>query len=100
MPSSSGLPPGPQQSAIAVQQNNYDTEYYEEDFDHMDPPGPGASVDEKMAFLQHQLDTIGRERKILNGLLLLGGGRFERLQGGTLSPPPSSSYLFMLPGIP
>ena len=37
-----------------------------------------------MDFLQQQLDCIGLERPILNGLLLLGSGTHQRLQGGAL----------------
>lgn len=37
-----------------------------------------------MKLLHLQLDAIGLERPILNGLLLLGDGGYERLQGGAL----------------
>jgi hypothetical protein len=48
------------------------------------PPAADAPAEEKMEFLQQQLDSIGMERPILNGLLLLGSGVKERLQGGVL----------------
>lgn len=47
------------------------------------PPAGNATVDEKMDFLHQQLDGIGTEMIILNGLVLLGHGDNERLQGGT-----------------
>lgn len=72
--------------------HTYDTNY-EEEFDELDPPDAAAPVDEKMEYLQYQLDCIGRERTILNGLVMLGGGRYERLQGGTLPQPSLVSHL-------
>jgi hypothetical protein len=53
------------------------------------PPDRNASVEERMEFLHRQLDSIGTERAILSGLLLLGSGRTERLQGGLVS-----AYIF------
>jgi hypothetical protein len=50
------------------------------------PPPRHATVEQKMEFLQQQLDSIGRERPILSGLLLLGSGVKDRLQGGALLP--------------
>ena len=50
----------------------------------MDPPAAEAPVEDHMDFLQQQLDSIGMERPILNGLLLLGSSGYQRLQGGTL----------------
>jgi hypothetical protein len=46
------------------------------------PPDINASVEEKVEFLYKQLDSIGLERAILCGLLLLGSGRNQRIQGG------------------
>ena len=37
-----------------------------------------------MDFLHQQLDCIGLEMPILNGVLLLGSGTHQRLQGGAL----------------
>ena len=38
-----------------------------------------------MAYVNHQLDSVAKQRQeILNGLRLLGKGRNERLQGGEL----------------
>jgi hypothetical protein len=48
------------------------------------PPGRNASLEERMVFLNQQLDSVGLERAILSGLLLLGSGRTERLQGGVV----------------
>jgi hypothetical protein len=49
------------------------------------PPDRNASLEERMQFLNQQLDNIGMERAILSGLLLLGSGRTQRLQGGVAS---------------
>jgi hypothetical protein len=51
------------------------------------PPAADAPAEERMEFLQQQLDSIGMERAILNGLQLLGSGVKERLQGGVLRCP-------------
>jgi hypothetical protein len=48
------------------------------------PPVPAASVEEKMEFLHQQLDSIGLEKAILSGLVLLGSSQHQRLQGGGL----------------
>ena len=50
----------------------------------MSPPAVGAPVEDHMDFLHQQLDSIGTETPILNGLLLLGSSGHQRLQGGTL----------------
>ena len=46
------------------------------------PPAEAASVDERIDFLHQQLDSIGGDADVLNGLVLLGSGTHERLQGG------------------
>ena len=50
------------------------------------PPGTGASVDAKMDFLHQQLDSFGLDTEVLGGLVLLGNGVQERLQGGSHLP--------------
>lgn len=50
----------------------------------MPPPALSAPVEDHMDFLQQQLDSIGVDRPILDGLLLLGDGGHQRLQGGAL----------------
>jgi hypothetical protein len=45
-------------------------------------PSADASMDTKMTFLHYQLDQIGTEKDILDGLQLLGNGPLQRLQGG------------------
>jgi hypothetical protein len=50
----------------------------------MRAPDGNASLEEKMDFLQQQLDCVGTERPILDGLVLLGNGINERLEGGAL----------------
>lgn len=47
-----------------------------------EPPGPRASSEEKMDFLQQQLDSFGLDRPIFDDLLLLGSGGQQRRQGG------------------
>jgi hypothetical protein len=53
----------------------------------MTPPPKGADSKEIIEFVKYQLDRIGQETEILDGLLLLGGGRTERLEGGVLPTP-------------
>ena len=50
----------------------------------MPPPASDAPAQVHMDFLHQQLDSIGVERPILDGLLLLGSGTHQRLQGGVL----------------
>jgi hypothetical protein len=56
------------------------------------PPGANASISVKMDFLHQQLDGMGMEAEILPGLLLLGNGNDERLQGGVLQCIVLSSF--------
>jgi hypothetical protein len=49
------------------------------------PPDYNAPLEDRMEFLHQQLDSIGMERAIFSGLLLLGSGRTERIQGGASS---------------
>ena len=46
------------------------------------PPGPQASADEKIDFLQQQLDSFDHNIPIFDNLVLLGSGDQERRQGG------------------
>lgn len=48
----------------------------------MKPPDAKASGKDIIEFVKYQLDRIGRDVEILDGLLLLGAGRTERLEGG------------------
>jgi hypothetical protein len=48
----------------------------------VDPPGPGANVDERLQFIHHQLESLAG-REVLQGLLFLDGSS-NRLQGGAL----------------
>lgn len=48
----------------------------------MAPPAKGAGVKDVIEFVKYQLDRIGQDTEILDGLLLLGAGRTERLEGG------------------
>jgi hypothetical protein len=43
-----------------------------------------ASTAEVIKFLHQQLDSMGKDAEILPGLILLGGGDKERLEGGAL----------------
>jgi hypothetical protein len=49
------------------------------------PPDLNSPEEERMEFLHQQLDSIGMERAISSGLLLLGSGRTQRIQGGASS---------------
>jgi hypothetical protein len=49
-------------------------------------PPPAASTSEKMDFMNQQLDSMGIDAEILPGLLLLGSGVDERMQGGSAQP--------------
>lgn len=51
--------------------------------DLLPPPGPNATNDAKMDFIQQQLDGFGRDRPMFDDLLSLGCGDNERRQGGT-----------------
>jgi hypothetical protein len=50
----------------------------------MSPPDKSADTDTLFTWVHYQLDCIGRDRDILDGLLLLGDGFHERLQGGLM----------------
>jgi hypothetical protein len=47
-------------------------------------PPAAASTSEKIQFLHQQLDSMGDDAEFLPGLIMLGGGNKERLQGGAL----------------
>lgn len=55
----------------------------------LEPPTADATREDSIDFLHQQLDSIGAQRDILEGLVLLGSGSHERLQGGAPSSPPS-----------
>lgn len=46
------------------------------------PPKPGASTEDRLDFIQHQLDGFGTVMEVLEGLRLVGLGPSCRLQGG------------------
>ena len=50
----------------------------------MPPPGPKASHDDKVDFIQQQLDTFGADIPIFDDLVSLGSGDSERRQGGVM----------------
>jgi hypothetical protein len=50
-------------------------------------PPTTASSSEKIEFLHQQLDSMGTDAEILPGLIPLGSGSKERLQGGVLQCP-------------
>jgi hypothetical protein len=60
------------------------------------PPASKASSAEKIDFLHQQLDSMGVDAEILPGLLLLGGGNRERLQGGALQCPQESNVFLLV----
>lgn len=51
----------------------------------LQPPSPKAPLEQRMDFLQQQLDSFGTDKPALPDLVLLGNGDRERLQGGMLS---------------
>ena len=55
------------------------------------PPSCNAPLTHRVDFLQQQLDSIGTDTPILDGLVLLGSGYNERLQGG-VAPKASMSH--------
>ena len=58
-------------------------------------PDTEAPVDTKMEFINRQLDDISSTgTPILDGLLLLGCGGYERLQGGTQQLPAYCKLMF------
>ena len=60
-------------------------------------PDTEAPVDIKMEFVHRQLDDISSTgTPILDGLLLLGCGGYDRLQGGT-QPPACSDSMYTVP---
>ena len=46
------------------------------------PPGPSCSQTEVFDFLHQQLDSFGTDQPAFEDLVLLGGGKEERMQGG------------------
>jgi hypothetical protein len=48
----------------------------------LDPPGPGAGIEERMHYLHYQLDSLAGS-EVLQGLLLLEGSS-NRLEGGVV----------------
>jgi hypothetical protein len=47
-------------------------------------PPATASRSERIAFMHQQLDSMGVDAEVFPGLILLGSGIQERLQGGSL----------------
>lgn len=52
----------------------------------MQRPGPLASTEERIDFLQQQLDSFGVVKPMFDDLVSLGSGSNERRQGGALKP--------------
>lgn len=48
----------------------------------MDPPGEGVSQEERMDFIHQQLGGFGRRHVAFHGLVFLGSGDRDRVQGG------------------
>lgn len=74
--------PEPPKPAAAPQQDTFDLPYTVEIL--LPPPGPNAPADQRVDFLQQQLDGFGLDTPIFDDLCLLGGGDNERRQGGAL----------------
>jgi hypothetical protein len=52
----------------------------------MVPPSKDAEPSTIIDFVHNQLDRIGTEVEVLDGLRLLGGGLTQRMQGGMQLP--------------
>lgn len=48
----------------------------------LSPPGPNASAEDRVDFLQQQLDSLEEGQPVIEDLLSLGGSSSERRQGG------------------
>jgi hypothetical protein len=57
----------------------------------MVPPAKDADPSTVIDFVHNQLDRIGTEVEVLDGLKLLGGGLNQRMQGGMPLPLPAAS---------
>lgn len=73
--------PTPQQEAVQSSQPSTFVKPYDS-FSLMPPPGPEASHDDKVDFIQQQLDSFGSDVPIFDDLLSLGSGDNERREGG------------------
>lgn len=65
----------------------------------LSPPGKSASTDEKVDFVQQQLDGFGLDVPVLGDLLMLGHGDCQRRHGGAcfcLSIPCLNEQLHVL----
>ena len=59
------------------------TTMFTEGIPTMLPPAKDADPSTIIDFVNNQLDRIGTELEVLDGLRLLGGGLSQRMQGGT-----------------
>ena len=64
--------------------DTFATTFHAPGSDKLSPPAQGASTQERLDFIQHQLDGFGTVLEILEGLRLAGLGPSCRLQGGWL----------------
>lgn len=48
----------------------------------LEPPGADATLEERMDFMHQQLDSFGTSQVAFDGLVFLGSGERDRIQGG------------------
>jgi hypothetical protein len=77
-------PPLFQRAVAAPEVDTFELPHTQRPTSLLPPPHANASSAEKIQFLHQQLDSMGKDTEILPGLILLGGGGKERLQGGAL----------------
>lgn len=58
------------------------TTMFTEGIPTMVPPSKDADASTIIDFVNNQLDRIGTDMEVLDGLRLLGGGLSQRMQGG------------------
>lgn len=78
-------PPGA--SATMNESTTTITTMFTEGIPTMVPPAKDADASTIIDFVNNQLDRIGTELEVLDGLRLLGGGLSQRMQGGTTLLP-------------
>lgn len=75
---------------VARQYAEQDDEYLQKDTmdagftteELMDPPGDDASQEERMDFFHQQLDDLGKSHVAFEGIVFLGSGDIDHVQGG------------------
>lgn len=74
-------PPKLESQQQRAEKNTFDMTYT---CNLLPPPGPNATTDEQLDFIQQQLDGFGTDTPMIDDLVSLGCGDNERRQGGTV----------------